>query len=341
LPRNNTRKRPKRGDGESHPDRPRSFWSGTITFGLVSIPVDLYPGSRNVPRGLRMVDAEGNPLRREYFCPKDGAAVANEELARAYEVEGGELVPLTDQELAAAAPEKSRDIALRRFVERGEISRLHLRRTYYMLPAGGSTRAYHLLADTMERSQQAGLATFVMRDKEYLVAILADRGILRAEILRFADEVRTTEDVGLPDRPRVAKQAVADMQAAVDALSEDEIDPKELADVDLERIQALAKKKHGKGDDVVEVETTRASVKAATIDLMEVLKQRLEGSADEDETAAPARAGGKRRAHRTSSGPLGSRSKQELLSRARELEIEGRSAMNKEELVEAIRSASH
>jgi DNA end-binding protein Ku len=198
----------------------------------------------------------------------------------------------------------------------------------------------------MERSQQAGMATFVMRDKEHLVAILADRGILRAEILRFADEVRTAEDVGLPDRPRVAKKAVADMQAAIDELADDAIDPDELADVDLERIRALAKKKHGKGDDVVEVETSRKSVKAATIDLMEVLKQRLahppaDAGDERTATATNGSGGRKRRAHRTSSSPLTSRSKQELLSRARELEIEGRSAMSKDELVDAIREASH
>src|SRR5690606_22010540 len=97
------------------------------------------------------------------------------------------FVVVTDEELEALAPEKSRDIDLRRFVDVGAIAPEMCERAYFLTPAGGSTKAYRLLAAAMERTGRAGIATFVMRGKEYLVAILAENGILRTETLRFAD----------------------------------------------------------------------------------------------------------------------------------------------------------
>jgi len=190
---------------ESRPDgaseAPRSFWSGTLAFGLVSIPVDLFVGNRSAGVPLHQVTAEGTRLRRRYFCSKEERPLETDEIERGREVEPGRFVTVSDDELDALAPEKSREIDLKRFVPKEQIDPLYYERAYFLVPSQGSTKAYRLLARTLEDSGRAGIATFVMRGREYLVAILGADGLLRAETLRFADEVRRPADIGLPPLP--------------------------------------------------------------------------------------------------------------------------------------------
>jgi DNA end-binding protein Ku len=188
----------------------RSFWSGTITFGLVTVPVQMFAANRKGGVHFRMLDQDGTPLNRRFFCPEDDREMQAEDLIRGYEIDEGEFVVVTDEELEALAPRKSRDIDLTAFVDVDQLDPLYFERSYFLAPASESNKAYRLLAEVMEKTQRAGIATFVMRDKEYLVAILSENGILRAETLRFEDEVRQPEDVGLP---KVAKPGKAQVQA--------------------------------------------------------------------------------------------------------------------------------
>jgi DNA end-binding protein Ku len=245
--------------GEEHGQQPRSFWSGTIAFGLVSIPVSLFVANRRGGIPLRMVDADGTPLSRRYFCSKDEEPLDRNAIVRGYEVEPGHFITVTDEELAALAPEKSREIDLKRFVPLRQIDPIYFERAYFLAPERGATKAYRLLARAMEDAGRAGIATFVMRDKEYLVAIIGEGGLLRAELLRFRDDPR-----------------------------------------------------------------------------MQVLKRSL-AEAPRRTQAGP-RPERRARGRRTETArPTGSKS--ELYERARELGIEGRSTMTKQQLAEAIRDA--
>jgi DNA end-binding protein Ku len=266
----------RKDDGEA-PARPRALWSGTLSFGLVSIPVELHPANRVGRPGLRMLAPSGAPVSRRYACSEDGDEVPAEHLVRGYEVEGGRHVVVTDAELASLAPEKSRDIDLSRFVPRDEVDPVLFQRAYFLAPGGQSAKAYRLLADVMEETGRAGIATFVMRDKEYLVAILAEGGILRAETLRFADEVRSAEDVGLPEPRKIPKAEVTKLNRAIAARAEKTLDPAELADPWTERLLTLAEKKRRQHEDVVEVPEAAVAEegRAEIIDLMEVLKRSL------------------------------------------------------------------
>jgi len=154
--------------------RPRAFWSGTITFGLVSVPVDLYPAAREERSSLRMLDEEGTPLRRQYWCPKEERPLDSDEIVRGVEVEDGKWVTVSDEELEALEPEKTRDISLQRFVPRDDLPPAYFETGYVLTPAGRSTKAYKLLAAAMEESKRAGIATFVLREREHVVAILAE-----------------------------------------------------------------------------------------------------------------------------------------------------------------------
>ena len=123
---------------EARPN-PRAFWSGTLTFGLVSVPVDLYPAVRPRRTPLRTLGPQEQPLVRRYFCSADGQPLTNEDIVRGYENDDGSFTIVEDEELDALAPQKSRDIDLRRFVAREEIPRQLLERPYVLAPAGDST----------------------------------------------------------------------------------------------------------------------------------------------------------------------------------------------------------
>ena len=275
--------------------RARAFWSGTISFGLVSVPVYLYPATRRHRVSLRMLGPEGKPLSRRYFKGGDDAdaeEVSYDRLVRGFELPSGEYVTVEDEELAALAPEKSREIDLRRFVPVEQVPPLFFDRPYFLTPSGESSKAYRLLAETMEKTGRAGIATFVMRGKEYLVAILAEGGILRAETLRFAGEVRTPETIGLPEKPKIERMHVKRFEKAIQALEEDALDPSELEDRYTARVEALVAKKRKKGEDVVETaeaEEAGDDESYEPTDLMNVLKWSLrqaEGGGSAKENSA-------------------------------------------------------
>jgi DNA end-binding protein Ku len=325
---------------------PRPFWSGTITFGLVSIPVDLYSAHRSQRVSLRMVSADGTPLARRYFCPKEEREIDWNEIVRGYEVEKDTYVVVTDDELEKLAPERTRDIDLRRFVDAADIDPIYFERAYYLTPGGNSTKAYRLLAATMEQTGRAGIATFVMRGKEYLVAILAEKGILRAETLRFADEVRTPEDVGLPEPKEPRAADLKKMEQHIDKLMRRSLAESDLVDTGAERLLKLVAKKEKAGRDVVAAPDGAEAPARDVIDLMEVLKRSLQGQAPAKRATSSAsksgtsKSGGSKsggsKSGSSKSGQLKSRSKDDLYERAKKLDIPGRSGMTKQQLIAAI-----
>jgi DNA end-binding protein Ku len=259
--------------------RARAFWTGTITFGLVGVPVSLFPGTREQRGPLRMLAPDGTPLERRWHCPKDEKDVPWDQLVRGFETDDGDYVVLTDEEIQAAAPEKSRDIDLRRFVPRDSLDPVFFERGYFLVPAGESTKAYRLLAQAMEKTGLAGIATFVMRTKEYLVAILAEDGLLRAETLRWAGEVRTAADVGLGKASKADSADVKKIEKAIKAHTTRSLSEKELEDPAAARLEKLVKSKLRKGEGVIEApeEAEPTPSDRGIIDLMEVLKRSLEG----------------------------------------------------------------
>jgi DNA end-binding protein Ku len=281
----------------------RAFWSGTITWGLVSIPVDLFAAVRGRATSMKMVDAKGRPLGREYYSEED-ASLSQDELVRGYKTDDGEMVVVTDEELESIAPEMTRDIELRRFVPRDAIPPPYFNRPYFLAPAGRSQKAYQLLAQTMQETGRVGVGTFVMRGKQYLVAILSEGNVLRAETLRFAAEIRSSKDIGLPRPAKVAKKDVKRFAGAIDSLRRGELDLDELSDRYAASLRELAEKKAAKGEDVVDARGEPEEEEeggAEVIDLMKLLKQRLGASgkaAAKPATKAPRRRAAARRKRR-------------------------------------------
>lgn len=277
------REKAKRGNGANGGAAPvRSFWSGTLTFGLVSIPVDVFSAVRPRDTSMRLVDKNGHPLGRRYHCSRDGKRLPADEIVRGYETQSGETVVITDEELESVAPEMSREIELRQFVPREQISPVYCDRPYFLAPAGRSSKAYHLLAKTLERTGRAGIGTFVMRGHEYLAAILPEDGVLRAQTLRRQAELRTPRDVGLPDRAKPDAKLVKRFLTHIGALRRDELDITELEDREAASLQKLAQEQEAKTEGVIHMKAADEESEtggAQIIDLMDVLRKSLSRSA--------------------------------------------------------------
>jgi DNA end-binding protein Ku len=278
-----------------HPDNPsgaRGLWSGSITFGLVTIPVELHSATRANRVPLRMLGPDGVPLARRYVCSKDEKPLDDAEIERGYEVEKGKFVIVTDEELEKLAPRRSRDIELARFVDRDAIDPAYFVRPYVVVPGGEQSKAYRLLAEVMESTRRAAIATFVMRGKAYAVAIFADNGILRAETLRFGDELRDAERLGIATPKKADAKRVAAFARAIAKRKKSDLAEKELSDDESERLLALARKKRKRGEDVVEApelpdeEAAEEEAGGEVIDLLELIQSRLR----ESKPARPRRA---------------------------------------------------
>ena len=225
-----------------------------------------------------MLSSEGEPLARKYFSEKTERDLDADQMVRGYEIDKGKYVVITDEELERLAPEKTRDIDLKRFVPQESIPPVYFERGYFLTPDAGSEKAYKLLAQTMEDDGKAGLATFVMRGKEYLVSIFAEHGILRAETMRFPDELRSPADVDMPKKPKVPPAMVRKFEKLISNKSKKQLSERKLEDEQTERLLKLVKKKSAQRKNVVEVETEqRDESKGKVIDLMAVLKKSLAG----------------------------------------------------------------
>lgn len=289
-------------DDFEQPSGIRPFWSGSITFGLVTVPVAMYSAIRSGGVALKMIGPDEAPVRRRYVCSKDEKVLDADDIVRGYETEKGKFVVVTDQELEALEPRKSREIDLKLFVDRQEIDPIYYNRAYFLVPSSGTNKAYRLLAEVMEKKDQAGIATFVMRGKEYLVAIIAENGILRAETLRFADEVRKPDEVGLPDPVKPQAPAVKAFEAQIAKRSK-KPDLHEFSDDYVERLEKLVAQKEKKKADIVRAPAEPRQDEdegGEVIDLMAVLSRSL-GSAKRKparKSAAKKKAPAKKRAAR-------------------------------------------
>ena len=270
----------------------RPIWSGTISFGLVSVPVQLVSANRGSRVAMHMVTTEGKQLARRYFTETGKKPLESDDIVRGYEIEKGKFVVVEDDELERLAPEVTRDIDLSMFVPVEDIDPMYFVRSYILIPGQGGAKAYRLLAHVMEEMGRAGIARFVMRAKEYLVALIAENGILRAETLRFANELRSAEDVGLPKPTRVAAADASKMATQMKKLYKATFNPKELTDSTAAELIRIAQKKKRAGDDVVKIEKAEREEESAApsgnvLDLMERLRLSLKTDGASEASTPP------------------------------------------------------
>jgi DNA end-binding protein Ku len=177
----------------------RSIWKGSISFGLVNIPVGLYSAEKREEIPLHLLD-QRNMARVRYkrVNEESGKEVPWEETVRGYEVEGGHYVILSDEDLQRASPEKTQTVDIQDFVDLDEISPLFFDKPYYLAPDKKGAKSYALLRETLKRTGKVGIATVVIRTKQYLAAVRAEGDVILLDLLRYAHELRSPDDLDLP-----------------------------------------------------------------------------------------------------------------------------------------------
>jgi len=177
---------------------PRALWTGSISFGLVNVPVQLVSAARDLDYHFNELHEKDKVrIEQRRFCSKEDAEVMYEEVAHSYDLDGKQVV-VTDAELGSVEPRKTRTIDIEAFVELAEVDPIYFDHPYLIVPAGeseGTMRAYRLLIEVMGRTERAALGRFVMRTKEYLAAIRAREGGLTLSTMLFHDEVRPTKPI--------------------------------------------------------------------------------------------------------------------------------------------------
>lgn len=253
---------------------PRTLWRGSLSFGLVNVPVALVSAVRDLDVHFHQLHATTHArVEMRRVCSREETKVAYEEIANAFDLDDGKQVVLTDEELAAAQPEKTRTIDISEFVELAEIDPAYFVSSYFLVPddqGEGPARAYQLLVEAMQGSGRAALGQFVLRTREHLVALRVRDGLLQLTTMVFADELRPVDDLA-PDDAAPTAQELRNAVALVEELSGD-FDPKDFPDRHRERVEQLIARKR-KGETVkapAEPETPKA-----VPDLLKALEQSL------------------------------------------------------------------
>jgi DNA end-binding protein Ku len=185
---------------------PRAIWTGSINFGLVNVPVKVVTAVRHKEIKFNMLhEKDGARINQKRVCAKDGEPVPAEEVVKGYMVRPDEYVMITPNDLAGIMPEKSETIDIMDFVDHVDIDPIYYEQPYYLVPAKGGTKAYHLLVEAMARTNRVAIAQFVMREKEHLVALRVIGDTLCMTTLVYHDEVVPREELEDEEAPRVGK----------------------------------------------------------------------------------------------------------------------------------------
>jgi DNA end-binding protein Ku len=254
----------------------RAIWSGSISFGLLNVPVKLYSAVARRSIGLREIrESDGARIRHKRVAEGTDEEVPYERIIKAYELAPDTYVPLTKDELASLDPKKTRAIEVQDFVDLEQIDPIYFNSPYYLGPADGAERAYSLLAEAMEKSGKVAIARFVLRNKEHLAAIRPSDGVLTLTTMRFADEVvppGELDDV-LPDEPpAVGKKEVEMAEKLIDSLTRD-FDPTAYRDEYREELLAMIERK-AEGKELVSPPVEEEQPTKAP-DLMAALEQSI------------------------------------------------------------------
>ncbi len=254
---------------------PRAIWKGALNFGLVNVPVGLHPATKDRTVHFNQFESgTSDRIRYQKVNERTGREVSSEGIVKGLDVGGGEHVVLSDEELAAAEPRKSKLIEITDFVNLDQIDPVYFRSTYYLAPEGeAAKKAYGLLRQVMQTATKVAIGTLVMRNKEYPVAIRPNDEVLTLETMHFAEEVRSpSKDLpGLPGAVKLSDREVSMGKLLLESMQSD-WDPDRYHDTYRKQVEAIAEQKRQGQEIVAETVTEPAKV----VDLMEALNASIE-----------------------------------------------------------------
>ena len=220
----------------------QGIWSGTISFSLVAIPVQLVKAVDSGRVSFRMLHGKDySPLQRRMFCPEEEKMVPPEEIIRGYEIGPDKYILITDEELESVSPERSRTIEIIEFIDMEEVDPIYYDHPYYLVPLKGGEKAYRLLVEVMRRTNKAGLAKFILGEREYLVAVKSTEGALALITLHYSEEILPDEDIS-PKEEKIEAEGKSRIKQNIRKMMAD-FNPEKYADRRRKKIMELLRRK--------------------------------------------------------------------------------------------------
>ncbi len=268
----------------------RAIWKGSISFGLVNIPIALYPATRREELKFRLLrKTDLSPVNYKRVAEKDGKEVPWDQIVKGYEYEKGKYVVLQDEDFQRVDIEATQTVDIQDFVELDEIDPIFFYKPYYLEPQKGGDKAYALLRDALKDSKKVGVAKVVIKTREYLAGVKPEDGALVLELMHFADELADTSKLHIPKKVEVGKREMTMAKSLIDSMSS-KWNPEKYKDDYREALIEVIEKKVEAGGKEIEEKPRKAPKPTKVIDLVSVLQKSLEETGAKRKTRSKSRA---------------------------------------------------
>ena len=254
----------------------RAIWKGSISFGLVNIPIALYPATRREELKFRLLrKGDLSPVNYKRVAEKDGKEVSWDQIVKGYEYDKGKYVVLKDEDFQRVDVEATQTVDIQDFVELDEIDPIFFYKPYYLEPQKGGAKAYALLRDALKDSKKVGVAKVVIKTREYLAGVKPEDGALVLELMHFADELADTSKLHIPKKVEVGKREMNMARALIGSMTT-KWNPEKYHDDYREALMEVIEKKVEAGGKEIEEKPKKAPKPTKVIDLVSVLQKSLE-----------------------------------------------------------------
>ena len=269
----------------------RAIWKGSISFGLVNIPIALYPATRKEELKFRLLRAtDHSPVNYKRVAEKDGREVPWEQIVKGYEYEKGKFVVLNEKDFQRVDLEATQTVDIQDFVKIEEIDPMYFYKPYYLEPQKGGDKAYVLLREALAESNKVGIAKVVIKTRQYLAGVKALKHALVLELMHFAEELADAEKLGVPKKLEVGKREKDMAKALVDSMTS-KWDPEKYHDDYREALMEVIEEKVESGGKEIEEKPKPKKESTKVIDLVAVLQESLAKSRGaKEKKSAPRRA---------------------------------------------------
>ena len=254
----------------------RAIWKGSISFGLVNIPIALYPATRREELKFRLLrKSDLSPVNYKRVAEKDGKDVSWDQIVKGYEYEKGKYVVLKDEDFERVDLEATQTVDIQDFVDQEEIDPMFFYKPYYLEPQKGGDKAYTLLRDALKDSNKVGIAKVVIKTRQYLAGVKPEDGTLVLELMHFADELADPEKLHVPKKTEVGKREMNMAKSLIDSMSS-KWNPEKYKDDYREALMEVIEEKVEAGGKEIEEKPKKAPKPTKIIDLVSVLQKSLE-----------------------------------------------------------------
>jgi DNA end-binding protein Ku len=267
----------------------RAIWKGSISFGLVNIPIALYPATRREEFKFRLLrKTDLSPVNYKRVAEKDGKEVPWDQIVKGYEYEKGKYVVLKDEDFQRVDVEATQTVDIQDFVELDEIDPIFFYKPYYLEPQKGGDKAYALLRDALKDSKKVGVAKVVIKTREYLAGVKPEDGALVLELMHFADELADTSKLHIPKKVEIGKREITMAKSLIGSMSS-KWNPEKYKDDYREALMEVIEDKVEAGGKEIEEKPKKAPKPTKVIDLVSVLQKSLEETGAKRKTTARSR----------------------------------------------------